>query len=234
MGFSEDIKEMVNGFLTSTYDITDANVVPDKDSLTFGATAKTMNATSLFIDMRGSRQVLSNGTALQSCRVHKSFLHIASKCIRNRDGDLRSFNGDSVMAFFKGDDADKKAVKAAMNMKYLISEIMNPLLEENNLTKINYGIGIGRGDIHVIKSGVAGDAMHQDLIWIGWPVYHAFEYANKARAPKNIWISKNVFDQIKGDDTMRYSDGKTIWSYEDLKFSFGEARVYQTSYHWSI
>jgi class 3 adenylate cyclase len=234
MSLSDDIKDMVNKFLTSKYDISDANVVPDKDSLTFGATAKKLWAAALFIDMRGSRQVLSDGTALQSCRVHKSFLHAASKCIRNRDGDLRSFNGDSVMAFFAGDDADVRAVKAAMNIKYVINEVVNPLLVAHDLKHLNYGIGIGRGNIHAVKSGVGGEEMHQDLIWIGWPVYHAFEYANKAKAPHHIWISKNVFDAIKKDDSMIRTDGKNMWVFEDQTFSFGEVRVYETSYHWSI
>lgn len=234
MGLKDDLNDYIEGFLGSEYSITRADVIPDKSSLTFGATAKELNAVIIYIDMRGSRKILSDQDALASARVHKSFLHCLSKCIRKNDGFIRSFGGDSVIAFFKGDECEKRAVKAAMNCSYAISNILNPLLKKHSIDEIDFGIGISKGDFTIVKSGVSRNEMYQDLVWIGWPLYHALEYSNMAKSPKKIWISKTVFNAIKDDNSMRYSDGKHMWFYKDVKLSFGDFRVYITSYHWSF
>lgn len=230
------IKEKVEDYMNSSYDITDANVVPDKKSLTFGAKAKKLkHAIVLYTDLRDSRSILSDNSHLLTCRAHKSFLYAVAKCINNEGGHLRSFNGDSVLAFFNGDDSAKRAVRSAMKIKYAVLKIINPILEKKNKKKLNFGIGVAQGEILIVKSGIPGNEIYQDLIWVGWPTYHAFEYGDKAKSPKNIWISKNVYNSIKDDKTMTHSDNEDMWVYNDThSFSFGNVRVYKTSYYWNI
>jgi len=232
----DEIKEKVNTYMTSKYDVINAQVIPDKLSVGFGAKAKKLkHAIVMYTDLRDSRSILSDNEYLLTARAHKSFLYAASKCIRNEDGYLRSFNGDSVLSFFIGDEAAKRAVRAAMKTKYAVTEIINPILEKKGKKKLNFGVGVAQGKTLVVKSGVPGDEMYQDLIWIGWPTYHAFEYGDRARSPKNIWISKNVYSSIQDDNLMIYSNGKNMWVYNDNhNFSFGNVRVYKTSYYWNI
>lgn len=219
----------------STYDISSANIVPDKKSVSFGATAKDLQCVIAYIDIRDSRSLLTKHKRLLTARAHKSFLHVAAKCVVDQSGDLRSFSGDSVIALFKGENAEKRAVKAAMKTKYAVYKIINPFLQKKANKILNFGVGIARGDILVVKSGVPGNEMYQDLIWIGWPTYHAFEYGNAARAPRNIWISSSVHNAIKDDRIMTHSDGQNMWVYEDRNSAtFGKHRVFKTSYHWEI
>lgn len=236
MSLGDDIKEKVAGFMGSRYDITEATVIPDKASIQFGAHAKKLKqAIVLFADIRGSRKFLSDGTPLSAARAHKSFLYAASKCIRNERGELRSFSGDSVLAFFKGEDAAVRGVKAAMKIKGAVANVVNPIVEEKTGKQVNYGIGVAQGEILVVKSGVAGEEMYQDLLWVGWPTYHAVEYGNMAKSPNNIWISKTVFNAIKDVAAVRYSKGTDMWVYNDNhEFSFGKVRVYKTSYLWKV
>ena len=232
----DDIQKRIDEFLLTRYDITDAYVVPDTSSVTFGGTAKKFFARVLYLDLRQSRQLLANNTELVSLRAHKAFIYAAAKCIRAEGGELRSFAGDSALAFFIGsDDAmAKHAVRAAMKTKYVISELINPLLKEKYEEELDFGAGIGQGDIFTGKSGVAGDQNYQDLIWIGWPVYHAVQYGETAKKPRSIWISKNVYNAIKDDSSMTHSKGNHMWVDEDETFPIGTFRVYKTSYWWSI
>lgn len=232
----EEIKEKVNQYMQSKYDVVDGKKVPDKQGIGFGAKAKNLkHAIVLYADLRDSRGILSDNSHLLAARTHKSFLYAASKCIRNEDGHLRSFNGDSVLAFFMGENSAKRAVRAAMKIKFAVIEVINPLLLNKDKEKLNFGIGVGQGEILVVKSGVPGNEMYQDLIWIGWPTYHAFEYGDRAKSPKNIWISKNIYSAIKDDVSMIKSEGKDMWAYNDSHtFSFGNVRVYKTSYYWHI
>ena len=232
----DEINEKVEKYMKSSYDIQEGYSIPDKKDVGFGAKAKLLkHVIVMYADLRDSRSILSDDSQLLTARAHKSFLYAASKCIRNEDGYMRSFNGDSVLSFFTGEDATKSAVRAAMKTKYAVEEIINPILEEKNKKQLNFGVGIGQGKVLVVKSGIPGEEIYQDLIWIGWSTYHAFEYGERARKPRNIWISRNVFNSIKDDDSMRYHDGKNMWVYDDsLTFTFGKVRIYKTSYRWVI
>ncbi len=236
MALKDEIEKMVDGYMNSTYEITDAYSIPDKNTLSLGATAKDLSAIIMFIDIRESRLILGDHKRLFAIRAHKSLLYIASKCVRNEDGHIRSFGGDSMFAFFKGENSEKRAVRCAMKIKSAVINILNPILESKESKEMDFGIGIARGDFLVAKSGVSGNEMYQDLIWIGWPMYHALEYGNKAKSPRNIWISNNIYNTIKEDKSMvTGSDGNNMWVYEDdIKFSFGNFKVYKTSYSWSI
>lgn len=122
-----------------------------------------------------------------------------------------------------------------MNTRYTVDEIINPKLKTKYSDTLDFGIGVAQGDIYVGKSGVAGDADFQDLIWIDWAIYHAVRYGDKAKKPKAIWISKNIWANIKDDKNMTIgSDGKNMWTYQDEEFSFDEVKVYKTAYYWPI
>lgn len=236
MGLKDDIHDKIDEIMKTSYETTNGNKIPDRNSLTFGNTAKKIWVRAMFIDLRNSRELLSENTTLISAKIHKSFLYLVTKCIRNRNGEVRSFNGDGILAFFYGDGSDvaKNAVKAAMNIKSIIHHKLNPILENKIEKKLDYGIGIAQGPIFVVKSGIGGDENTQDLIWIGKPTYLAVEFGNKAKSPYNTWISKNVFNAIKEEDRYKLSDGKNMWVYEDVKTFIGEQRSYQTTYMWNL
>ncbi|MAX73700.1 MAG: hypothetical protein CMH66_08540 [Nioella sp.] len=236
MGLKDEIDAQVSKYLKSRYEVSEGYTIPEKSDIAFGARAKKLkHAVVLYADLRGSKKIVSEHSALTAVRAHKAFLYAASKCVRDQDGKLRSFNGDSVMAFFSGENDAKRAVKAAMKTKAAILKVVNPMLKERGIPNLDFGIGVAQGDILVAKSGMPGNELHQDLIWIGWATYHAFQYGDKASNPKNIWISKNVYNSIKDDETMIKSDGQNMWVYNDNhEFSFGKVRVYKTSYYWNL
>lgn len=236
MGLKEEIDAQVSKYLKSQYEVSEGYSIPEKSDIAFGPRAKKLkHAVVLYADLRGSKKILSERSALTAVRAHKAFLYAASKCIRAQDGKLRSFNGDSVMAFFSGEDDAKRAVKAAMKTKAAVLKIVNPILEQKGIPGLDFGIGIAQGDILAAKSGMPGNELHQDLIWIGWATYHAFQYGDKAGNPSNIWISKNVYKSIEKDDSMIKSNGKNMWVYnDDHEFSFGKVRVYKTSFYWNL
>jgi adenylate cyclase len=236
MGLKDEIDTQVSKYLKSQYEVSDGYSIPEKSDVAFGARAKKLkHAVVLYADLRGSKKIVAEHSPLTAVRAHKAFLYAASKCIRAQDGKLRSFNGDSVMAFFSGENAAIRAVKAAMKTKAAVLKIVNPMLKEEGIPSLDFGIGVAQGEILVAKSGIPGNELHQDLIWIGWPTYHAFQYGDKARSPKNIWISKNIYNTIKNDDSMIKSDGDNMWVYnDDHEFSFGKVRVYKTSHYWNL
>lgn len=236
MGLKSDIRKRVREQLSERYKVTKAHTVPSRESLTFGATAKKMWGRAVYIDVRGSRDIVSKASALDALKVHKSFLYAVAKCIRNEGGEPRSFGGDSVLSFFpgKGSDVACSAVRAAMKVRYAVDDILNPIIKDKFAVTLNYGIGIGQGPIYVGKSGIAGDESFQDLVWLGFAVYHAVAYGDKASTPKALWISDKVYQAIKDEKSVTHSNDKHMWVWAKESIGFGTFKVHKTTYRWVI
>lgn len=78
--------------------------VPDiSDSrLTFGNKGLIFEATVLYIDINGSTDFLNNHQKGTVAKLHMSFFHIIITVAKSLGGEVRSFNGDSMLVFFQG------------------------------------------------------------------------------------------------------------------------------------
>lgn len=238
MTLKEDVANQINIIFDTNYDIATGTVVPSLDSLTFGATAKEVWMQVLYIDMRGSKKLLDSHKQLSVLKAHKAFLYSIVKTIRFESGHPRSFNGDSVLAFWPIENpisiSGAKAVRSAMKIKWLIQEIINPKMQQKYGETLDFGIGVSQGTILVGKSGIGGDSNFQDLIWLGYGTYEAHCFGETARNPNNIWISEGVWDDIKNNNEMVYSSGTNMWTKCSEKLSIGYTTFYKTSYRWIV
>ena len=194
-------------------------MVPKRPDLTFGNTLKRINhAVVMYVDMRGSRRVLRNSTALMAVKVHRAFLQAIVYSVEGRDGHFRSFNGDGALAFFVGPNAASRAVRAAMDLKGYVTE-MNKVVVKKVGKPIDFGVGIAQGEVRVAKSGKGGDDQtKQDLVWIGTAVYLAVELSDLGSARANIWITSTVRSTI-GSRTISASSAT-----QTVRASGGRAR----------
>lgn len=239
MATNQETLDIIDDYLNASYVKEETRVVPKKPDLTFGNTTKKISFTVvLYVDMRKSRKILSDASTFWSVKIHRAFLLALTHCVERRDGHMRSFNGDGILAFFVGENASSCAVRAAMDMKGFVLKI-NEHLENESVNKIDFGIGIAQGEIMVAKSGRAGDDQtKQDLIWVGLPVYMAVELSDYARSPNNIWISNNVRISIGKEDYLDViynSEGESKWSKVTKVFkSVGEKEVRSTSWYFHL
>lgn len=237
MGLKDEISNRINTIFDEDYDIKEGTVIPTRTSLTFGATAKKVKLQVLYIDMRGSKKLLENHHALSVLKTHKAFLYTIAKIIRSQGGEPRSFNGDSVLAFWAGNEIEKakSAVISAMKISYMLQKVINPKIYSKYNETLDFGIGVDQGELLIGKSGIGGDPDFQDLIWLGNATYNAHCFGETARKPYPIWLSFGVHYDIKDDDSMILGDdGKNMWIPSVEKLAIGETLVYKTNYHWSV
>lgn len=240
MATNQETLDQIGGYLNQSYTQEETRVVPKRPDLTFGNSAKKMkHAVVVYVDMRKSKKILSDATTFWSVKIHKSFLFALTHCVERRDGHMRSFNGDGILAFFVGENAASKAVRSAMDMKGFVLEINKKLVAAGK-KEIDFGIGIAQGEILVAKSGKAGDDMtKQDLIWVGLPVYVAVELSDFAEKPYNIWITHNVRSTIDKQGSLGVvystSTGKSMWYQTKKKLkSVGEYDVRYTASYYGV
>jgi len=239
MSTNTEVLNLITAYLSESYTNSDTSVVPKKHDLTFGNTVKKIpHAVILYIDMRKSRNILYDATDFWSIKIHKAFLRSVIHCIEKGDGHFRSFNGDGLLAFFIGDNAASKAVRAAMEIKGFVLE-MNKILNNNEKKSIDFGIGIAQGKVLVAKSGKSGDDQtKQDLVWIGVAVYVAVELSELGNSPYNIWISHNVRKSIGEEKYLNVCsrNGKSKWykTNMDLKSTANNYEVRYTSWYFNV
>lgn len=212
--------------------------------LTFGCKGLEFEATVLFIDMRGSTAILNTHQKRVVAKIHMLYYHALVKIAKNTGGEIRSFNGDSLLVFYQGTTTDgslSNAVKASLQMKYAIKVLLNENLKR--YSDIDFGIGIDHGKILATKVGVGGSDETKDLIWIGNAVNKSTKISDKCKSDYNIGISEYVYNNLTEDVKYVTKEGilgeykKDIWEsgFTDYIDYNGESEsIYTTNYHYKI
>lgn len=243
MGLKEDILLKTKEIDRATFKVEDITTVPDigNTKLTFGCTGLIFEATALFIDMRGSTFILNKHNKRAVAKLHMTYYHAIVKIAKYTGGEVRSFNGDSLLVFYPGKTKQtlSNAVKAAMHMRYAITELINETLQ--NYSDINFGIGIDDGRILATKVGIGGDDTHQDLIWIGNPVNKSAKISDECKSPYYIGISSYVHENLTDDvkygtrkDTYGRDEKVSMWTRFTLKYNDKEEYYYKTTWWWGF
>lgn len=235
--------DVVKELLKNNYTTWKGPSIPLKSDLTFDNKYKEItNAVVVYLDMRHSRKIMFEQNAYKSLKTHRAFLQAFISCIDHHGGHFRSFNGDGALAFFNGELASSRAVKASMDFTKYIEE-MNTILLQKNYMKVDYGVGIARGTVYAAKTGRkgAGDT-RQDIVWVGYPTYLSVALSDKGGGIYRTWISKATFTKINEEDASFSPNlitdditGEDIWQKEEITMSDGETQtVYKTNYYFDV
>lgn len=204
MSLKDDILSKAKEIRNADFKTEIAVSVPtiNTSKLTFGCTGLTFDTTVLYIDMRGSTKVLNEHTKKIVAKIHMIYYHAIVKIAKADGGSIRSFNGDSLLVFFRGNGVEitRKAVRSALKMQYAITSIINETLK--NYTEIDFGIGIDYGEVLATKVGIGGLDETKDLIWMGNAVNRSTRISDLCNSPYYVGISKVVYDRL--DESLLY------------------------------
>lgn len=231
---TNEINQKVYEYLNGDYEITDTYSIPSVEEIQFGKFAKRMKLCTFYIDLRHSTNLLFSHDKQTAGKIHKSFLYIVSTTINYYDGYIRSFNGDSVLAFWPANYLNEigNAVKAAMTIKWLIDSKLSNLFEEYE--KLDFGIGIDWGPVYIIRAGLPRNANNNDLVFIGKSVNFAVALGEQAKSPYHIEISSSTYDNLEEPLIRSSLDSQSVDMWHDGTFNW-QGNLYQTkltSYHW--
>lgn len=243
MGLKEDIVKKAKEIESEAFQTEKVYFVPtiSNSKLTFGCKGLEFDATTLYIDMRGSTAILNKHTHKVVAKIHMLYYHAIVKIAKATGGEIRSFNGDSLLVFYQGTTKDilSKAVKAAMQMKYAIKILLNENLK--NYTDIDFGIGIDYGKILATKVGVGGTDETKDLIWIGNAVNKATKISDMCQSSYNIGISEKVYnnllDNVKYVEEENFFGGKIksdIWRRHYVTYNDKIEDYYKTNFYCEL
>lgn len=243
-----EIHNKVKEYLApGSYQVTEIDYIPDIDdrNIAFGSKGVKLKASVLYLDMRGSTDVIKQHHKYTVAKLQKAYLHIASQVVSDNGGFVRSFNGDGILAFFPKDLKNTvcNAVQAAMQIKYMLA--IKSKAEFERYHSIDFGIGIDHGELFVTRVGTPRNPNNNDLTWIGLPVNTAVRLGDKSMGPKHIRISDYVYENLL-DHVLYYEEtvpdywgNKTnrrvnMWQRATMELHDSWTYVYETSYYWTI
>lgn len=247
MSTIDDINTKVKNIMDDNFTTEEVTYVPDitDSKLTFGNSGVKFEATVLHIDMRGSTKVLNKHNKSSVAKIHMAYFHTVVTIAGKLGGAVRSFNGDSMLVFFPGKTKStlSNAVKAAMHMKYIITNEESGI---NNLlakySEIDFGIGIDDGFVLCTKIGIGGDSNNKGLFWAGNAVNKAVKLSDIAKKPNHISLSSIVYSNL--NDQTRYAEKENIYTNQPEKIDMWNKNVfsynnvindyYHTSYYWAF
>ncbi len=242
MTLKEEIIKKAKEIESEIFQVEEVSYVPtiSNSKLTFGCKGLEFEATVLYIDMRGSTAILNTHRKRVVAKLHMLYYHAIVKIAKATGGEIRSFNGDSLLVFYQGSLklSSSKAVRAAMQMKYAIKTLLNDKLK--NYSDIDFGIGIDHGKILATKVGVGGADETKDLIWIGNAVNKSTKISDKCKTNYNIGISELVYNNLTDDVKYVIENGfwgkskKDIWDWFSIYYNDKSENCYATTYHISI
>jgi len=246
MGLKSEITEKVKDILDTNFETEEVTYVPEitNSKLTFGNKGLLFEATVLYIDLRDSTAILNKHNKSTIAKIHKAYLHTTVKIATSLGGHVRSFNGDSVLAFFQGTSKRtlSNAVKAAMQIRYMLAHSesgINTLLAK--YSAVDFGIGMDDGKILCVKVGIGGDDNTKDLIWIGNAVNKSVVISDNCKASEYIGISSYVYSNL--EDDVKYGTKKNYWGQDEkvdmwkpyqILYNGKYETFYKTSWYWTV
>ena len=130
MSLKTDLENYCGDVFRSAWTTRDGTVVPDEDSkLGLKNEAIKIDGTVLYADLADSTRMVDDEIAGFSAEVYKTFLYCCARIISNHGGTVTAYDGDRIMGVFIGKSKNTSAVKAALNIKWAVDEIVMPKMK---------------------------------------------------------------------------------------------------------
>jgi adenylate cyclase len=135
----QNTKDTLDNKLT-VEDVSNIPVIGDDYPMLNKNDGRQFHASILFIDLRGSTKLFNTYYKPTIAKIFKAYQKGITDIALDFNGEIRSFNGDSMLVFFEGNtkEAINKSVKCAMKISYYIKYILNPELEKKGYNQFRF------------------------------------------------------------------------------------------------
>ncbi|PQM52350.1 adenylate/guanylate cyclase domain-containing protein [Mycolicibacter virginiensis] len=233
------IETSVNEIMKAAWNITNGAVVPKTEDVALKNGGRLVDATYVYADLANSSKIAQSLTKEAAATIIRSFVNTATRILRNFGGEIRSFDGDRVMAIYMGDDKNWNAVRAAFAIKWAVEEVIRPAIKGNwsdgeNFYNIGHRVGIDTGESLIVRGGARNN---NDLISIGGAPNIAAKLSDQ-KTGYSTYITDRVYDQLSDDLLYLESNGmrRNGWHrlYPAVEVGGTHTTVYGSNTFWGI
>lgn len=228
---SEEIKKEIRAIFGKKWNTRVGRQVPEAEDIALGNDAVTLSGTVLYADMADSTGLVNGYRPWFAAEVYKAYLLGACRVIRNHGGEVTAFDGDRVMAVFLGNVKNTTAVKAALQINYLVAKTNEMLREAYPTTAytLRQTIGVDTSDLFVAKTGIRNA---NDLVWVGRAANYAAKLSALGSEGFPTYITNDVFTKLNKEAKFGGQDNRLMW--EKRTWTAHQIMVHRSNWHWEI
>jgi class 3 adenylate cyclase len=236
VGLVDDINAAVTSVVCSDWDIRKGTVVPTTEDVKLSNGAVEVDAVYLYADLADSTGLARDFPRTTAAKVIRAYLDATCRVIKASGGQIRSFDGDRVMAVFMGGSKNSDAAKCGLQINYVVDKIVRPKVEANlpSITtkgfEIKHCVGIDSGTALIVRGGVRGD---NDLVSIGRAPNVAAKLSDIRNGNYRTYITEPVFKVLNEKAKFSSGEKKLMWQGPyDREVGGEKITVYKSSW-WS-
>lgn len=230
MTTSEEMMDEVYEIFGTRWDRRDGREVPEAEDVQLGKDAVELDGTVLYADLVDSTGLVQGYKDWFAAEVYKAYLICACRIIKNNGGSITAFDGDRVMAVFIGDSRNTSAAKTALQINYVVKNIINKAIKDkfpNTGFQVQQCVGIDTSALFVARTGIRGS---NDLVWVGRAANYAAKLCDLRESTYPSFMTEAVFDQLNesakvGGNPKRAMWEKTMWAEQGLT-------IYRSNWWW--
>lgn len=211
MATNEEIRAEIRRTFRGGWTKRDGQSVPKPEDLKLQTNdAVELDGTVLYADLAGSSKLVATKKPEFAAEIYKTFLYSVGETIRRYDGQITAYDGDRVMAMFIGTSKNTNAVRCALGITWMVSQLINPELLEYygaGVYSVSHAVGVDTCKLLVARSGVWGN---NDLVWVG----NAANVAAKMSAIRNLSGSSFISEAVYAGShaSVHESEGRSMWN----------------------
>lgn len=164
------------------------SAVAAADAAGVARTGERRRAALLFSDIRGYTAFAEMVPPEVVVEMLNKYLDAQAVIIERHDGDVDKFVGDEVVAVFQGENMERRAVTAGLE----IQRALEGLLEAHPDWNLHVGVGIAAGEVVM---GAIGARSRLDFTVLGRTVNLAARLCAKA-PPDGLLVSRSVYEAL--------------------------------------
>lgn len=226
--YGADVSTIIN----TPWNTSNSESFPTTDGVTLAGGAKWVKATYFYADLADSSKMAKHFDPRVTAKIIKSFLQSATHLVSENGGRVVSFDGDRVMGVFTGGSKNTNAVRCALNVSWVVQEVIRKKFEKNYDSvrdasfQISHGVGVDTGQALVVRGGVRGN---NDLISIGRAPNLAAKLSD-LRAGFYSRITKDVYKNMNKDVIFAHKDGSNMWQSANWTFLNENIDIYRSTW----
>ncbi|MCL6596783.1 MAG: adenylate/guanylate cyclase domain-containing protein [Firmicutes bacterium] len=235
MTLKEAVDRDLEDILAWKLEIEQRDRPPSSRDVTLGSNAATFPATVFYTDVRQSSALTDNHRRETVTKALNAFVNAAVRIVRHHGGEVRSFNGDGLLAFFFGDASENRAVVSGLKLAK-VTRLLSARVQQKWNMHFDAGIGLARGTVMAAKVGIRG-TNNNAMIWPSEATNFAAKLGQQAKAPKRLAVSAEVFGAISQDlktAPLFWTFRSSFWESFELPFAGGRRKAYRTAHHMNL
>jgi class 3 adenylate cyclase len=227
----EEMQKEVSEIFTTAWARREAQKVPEAEDVKLGNDAVTLNGAVLYADLADSTGLVKGFKDWFAAEVYKAYLVCACRIIRNNGGVVTAFDGDRVMGVFMGTGKNTAAAKAALQINYAVTNVVNKTIKEkypSTSFQIQQAVGVDVGDLFVARTGIRGS---NDLVWVGRAANYAAKLCSLREGAYASFITEDVFNKLHESTKLGGNPRREMW--EKIMWSDQGIAIYRSNWWWT-